>query len=495
MKRMIIIGAGVSGLSAGIYGRLNGFDTEIYEMHSIAGGECTGWRRKEYYFDGCIHWLMGTKPGTALNEIWREVGALDDTIQIVNNDIFYCFEEEGKRVCLYRDPIRLESHLKEVAPEDSERIESLCKTIRAMKYLSMPVAKPIDMMNAIDMAKMLFRMMPVMKYIPKLERVTASEYVAQFKSPILRKALSKAVPPFYKATALLATLGSLANGDSGWPLGGSIAMAERMEKKYLDLGGKISYKAKVDKVIVKNGRAIGILLADGREILGDYIISTADGHATLFDMLGGKYLDEKLKALYSDREAYPLYTSFQVSLGVDCDLSKYPHTLYVKLEEKINGGGATNDYLGFKHFCYDNNLMPEGKSAVTVMLGADFDWWKERYNDKDAYIKEKERIGAEVASVLEKTYPETKGKVEVIDVATPMTYVRYCNAWRGAWMAFGTTPKGKIQYISGKLPGLDGFYLSGQWTMPPGGLPTAVITARWTIQRICGLEKRKFDSK
>ena len=52
VKKVIIIGAGVSGLSAGIYGQMNGFNTEIFEMHAIPGGECTGWRRKGYYFDG-----------------------------------------------------------------------------------------------------------------------------------------------------------------------------------------------------------------------------------------------------------------------------------------------------------------------------------------------------------------------------------------------------------------------------------------------------------
>ena len=229
-------------------------------------------------------------------------------------------------------------------------------------------------------------------------------------------------------------------------------------------------------------------MTDGRKCLGDYVISTADGHTTLFDMLEGKYLDKKLKTLYSDQDSYPIYTSLQISLGVDCDLSKYPHTLYVQLEKSI-------DSVGFRHFCYDNTLMPQGKSAVTVFLKADFDWWRDKYNNKEDYIQEKERIAAEVISVVEKHYHETKGKIEIVDVATPMTYVRYCNAWKGAWMSFANTPKGSIRYIPGNLPGLDGFYLAGQWTMPPGGLPTALITGRWVIQRICGIEKRKFNTK
>ena len=64
MKKVVIIGAGIAGLTCGIYAQKNGFETEIYEQHTIPGGECTGWDRGGYHFDGCLHWLVGSKPGT-----------------------------------------------------------------------------------------------------------------------------------------------------------------------------------------------------------------------------------------------------------------------------------------------------------------------------------------------------------------------------------------------------------------------------------------------
>ncbi len=94
--KIIIVGAGVSGLSAGIYGQLAGFDTEIYEKNPTPGGECTGWDRGDYHFDACIHWLVGSKPGMPVNKLLREVGALDDSIDIVNNEYFYQLENNGK---------------------------------------------------------------------------------------------------------------------------------------------------------------------------------------------------------------------------------------------------------------------------------------------------------------------------------------------------------------------------------------------------------------
>ena len=72
-KSIIIIGAGIAGLSAGCYGQMNGYKTRIFEMHKIPGGLCTSWKRKGYTFDGCIHWLTGSSSG-ALYRLYEELG-------------------------------------------------------------------------------------------------------------------------------------------------------------------------------------------------------------------------------------------------------------------------------------------------------------------------------------------------------------------------------------------------------------------------------------
>ena len=54
-KSIIIIGAGIAGLAAGCYAQMNSYDTQIFELHDLPGGLCTAWERKEYIFDGCIH--------------------------------------------------------------------------------------------------------------------------------------------------------------------------------------------------------------------------------------------------------------------------------------------------------------------------------------------------------------------------------------------------------------------------------------------------------
>lgn len=66
-KKVVIIGGGIAGLSAGIYSAMNGFDTEVIEMSAVAGGQCTAWDRKGYRFDYCLHWLVNFKRSFSRN--------------------------------------------------------------------------------------------------------------------------------------------------------------------------------------------------------------------------------------------------------------------------------------------------------------------------------------------------------------------------------------------------------------------------------------------
>ena len=75
-KSIIIIGAGMGGMAAGAYGQMNGYETQIFEMHTKPGGQCTSWQRKGYMFDPCIHHFFGCKPGTSVYQMWHELGAL-----------------------------------------------------------------------------------------------------------------------------------------------------------------------------------------------------------------------------------------------------------------------------------------------------------------------------------------------------------------------------------------------------------------------------------
>ena len=124
MYKLVVIGAGISGLSAGIYAARVGFDVTIVEQHNIPGGLSTSWSRKGYYFEGGMHWLTGSSPEMPLNKVWKETGALQDNNPIELRDPLYTvFDENGKKVCLYRFLPQMEQALIEYAPEDKRMIK------------------------------------------------------------------------------------------------------------------------------------------------------------------------------------------------------------------------------------------------------------------------------------------------------------------------------------------------------------------------------------
>ena len=102
-KSIIIIGGGLTGLSAGCYGQMNGYKTTIFEMHDITGGVCTSWKRKGYTIDGAMNWLVGTKPGSQFHNFWEELGAAQKW-KIHNHDYYMINEgQDGKAFKIYCD--------------------------------------------------------------------------------------------------------------------------------------------------------------------------------------------------------------------------------------------------------------------------------------------------------------------------------------------------------------------------------------------------------
>jgi len=100
------------------------------------------------------------------------------------------------------------------------------------------------------------------------------------------------------------------------------------------------------------------------------VISAADGHATIFEMLEGKYLDDEIRG-YCD--TWPVFAPIiQVSLGVARDFSAFPPHLSLPLREPITIGGVAQSSLDLKHYCYDPTMAPAGKSVLVLWIGSDF---------------------------------------------------------------------------------------------------------------------------
>ena len=188
MKKLVIVGAGISGLSAGIYAARSGFDVTILEQHNIPGGLSTSWSRKGYYFEGGMHWLTGSSPKMPLNRVWRETGALRENNPIELRDPLYTLiDENGKKLCVYRFLPQMQQALLEYAPEDKKMIKKLCRYVRYFTDFHMPVLdtrgckckNPVKL-NINEFTKML----PAILRVPYLKNISMLDFIAKFKTRI-----------------------------------------------------------------------------------------------------------------------------------------------------------------------------------------------------------------------------------------------------------------------------------------------------------------------
>lgn len=497
-KSIIIIGGGIAGLSAGCYGQMNGFRTRIFEMHKKKpGGLCTSWKRQGYTVNGCLHWLIGSGPASKFHDLWNDLGALEGKT-IVNYEQYGHLEfASGEKLTFYSDIDKLEQELKRVGPDDTKLIHEFISAVRACSRFEPPLEKAPEVMGFFDMLKMIVTNFPLLRTLWKWNRISLTEYGDRFKSPLLRKAFPLLFMPDFPVTFMLMTFAWLHNRSAGYPIGGSLPFSQAIEKRYLALGGEMVYKARVVKILTKDDRATGIRLEDGTEHFADYVISAADGHATIFDMLEGRYVDDRIKGYYETLLPFPPLV--YVALGVNRAFKELPTSAGIALElaEPFSVGGVEQKFLDLHIYNFDPTLAPEGKTLITSMFQTDYEYWKDLRQNEEQYKAEKERIADRVVALLDKRFPGLAAEVEMRDVSSPTTFVRYTGNWKGSFEGWQVTPKtwnlGKV--MKKTLPGLDNFYMAGHWVEPGGGLPAVAMCGRNVIQIICKKERKKFFTK
>jgi phytoene dehydrogenase-like protein len=494
-KEVLIIGAGVAGLAAGCYAQMNGFRSQIFELHHLPGGLCTAWERKNYIVDGCIHYLFGSGEGQPFHDVWQELGAVPDTEFVNHEELMRVIGPDGRELIAYADPNRLVEHMTALSKADAERIEAFAEGIAQFTQFDMTLLQqePRALMGPQALARLGRQVLPYALPMAQWGTLTAAEFAARFEDPFLRAAIPHLFGwPDIPMMVGISLLAYMHNGNAGFPGGGSLKFAEKIAKRYEELGGTIHYQAQVEKILVENDRAVGIRLYNDAVIRGDYVVSAADGRNTIFHLLDGAYTDRAVRRMYDGR--LPLHTQTQVSLGVRRDLSGTPHWATYLLPQPALIAGAPRETINVKHYCFDPTLAPPGCSVVVVAMEDRYDYWQRIYGRR-LYDTEQLQVADIVIDQLERIHPGLGADIEMKDVATPVSYERYTGNWQGATCGFLLTDKTMVMMIQGvpqTLPGLDNFYMAGQWVQPGGSVPVVAMSGRNVVQMLCAAEGQEF---
>jgi phytoene dehydrogenase-like protein len=499
-----IIGAGVAGLSVGCYLQMNGFETEIFEKHSHAGGLCTSWKRGDYTFDGCIHWLLGSNPSNPFYLLWSELIDLS-SIEFKNHEVRMDIEvkenldRNGNNIFhLYTNLDRLFTYMIDLAPEDSALIKKLIHSMRKMQgYEIPPMIQSVPELLPFHQKIKFVKHLPLLFFLMRWKKQTNLSYARKLKNPFLKEAFQLLFDGD-KKPLLIITL-PLAFNDKmgvGYPVGGSLNFVRKIEERYFNLGGRIRYNSGVDEIVTENGHVTGIVLTDGTRISSDMTISAADWHYSLFTALKGKFINKKIVKLKEQQKLEVYYSVFLLSLGISRSFKEMPQMQRFPLNrELVSPDGTRYSRMEMHCYNYDPTLAPERKCVVTVKFySKNGEYWIGlRRSDPDGYKRQKTAFAEEIITILEEKFGGILDAIEETDIATPATYQRYTNNWKGSTQ--GWLPGKNLTApspVSNVLPGLQDFYLAGHWTQPGGGLPVAIKSARTVAQMICHKLNKPF---
>ncbi|GLF93192.1 phytoene desaturase family protein [Streptomyces yaizuensis] len=527
---MIIIGAGLGGLSTGCYAQMNGYRSRILEMHEVPGGCCTAWSRGDFMLDCCVSWLLGSGPGNEMHQIWLELGALQGK-QVRHFDVFNIVRDQaGRTVRFYSDPDRLQAHLTEISPADAELIRRFCDQLRAFrKALAVyPFLKPVGLMGRAERWRMLASFLPYARAVSSTIGVLMADFSARFQHPLLREAFNYILYERHPAFPVLPfhfQLASHANLSAGVPEGGSLGLARSIEARYTALGGEVAYNAKVEEVLVEDDRAVGVRLSDGSELRSDIVVSACDGHTTMTKFLKGRSLGPEYDRLYTRTiqepgMVFPGYFTLFLGLrrefpdGEPCTT----HLLDERMAAELTGIRHPSINVQFRSRHYPE-LSPRGTTVVYATYFCDIAPWRALDEGPEqisrvrageelhtlpvrhgrGYYAAKRRAREAITRFLEERYPGIRDAIAVRDVSTPLTQVRYTGNYDGTvlgWQPFvesGETLEELVKKYGPGLPGLAGFYQSGVWATT-GGLIRAAAAGRHVMQFVCRDDGREFTA-
>ena len=330
MKTLTVIGAGISGLTCAIYAQRAGFKTTILEKAGGPGGVSTSWKRKGYTFEGGIHWLIGSRPGPPLHDVWTDTGALGTNNPVFYKDPVYTLIDGDTVLELPRSAKKMQKVLGTFSPRDKAALAVLRFHIWCFTFFHTPILDlgglKVRHPRRFSLPEFL-EMGPAVLLTPYLMSISAGRYIRRFRNPHVRRLLETVVDPKINALSLIYTLSTFDDGDGGYPEGGSLRMSRNMADTFTALGGQIRYHTPAIGVR-ETPEGICVLTENG-SIASDAVVISSDARTAI-----DKLFPEPLETRWARRLRSKLRTAqcMFVALGVRADLSGFPRCMQIVLE-------------------------------------------------------------------------------------------------------------------------------------------------------------------
>jgi all-trans-retinol 13,14-reductase len=481
----VVIGSGLGGLTCAAALARQGLRPLVLEQHDRAGGYATTFRRPGgFEFDVSLHSTSVPARDGTYNLI-PGFPEITDVEFVAHPSLYRAIFPEHDITVPNRDAAQYAATLKASFPAEATGIDALLAEMRG-------IAGDIGRLSAAQGEVDYSRFPADFPHLFGAYNRTWGQIVdAHLTDPKLRGIVSVlwgyyGLPPSKLASIYYAlpTIGYLEQGGF-YPRGKSQAISNSLVRFIEARGGKVALKTKVAKILLTDGVARGVATVDGAVHSAKVVVSNANAHDTFHSLIEKPgLLTEYLARLDAMKVSL---SSFQVFLGLNKDLVNeaglrdaeiFCESTYDPEAAFLASVAGESVGSGFAVTLYDNiyaGYSPAGKNTVTITILQGYDRWEKYAPDyfagrKDAYRAEKERV----ADILidrteERLLPGLRAAIEVKEVATPLTNVRYTCNYRGGIYGWDQTLDNAMPRRLPQTTPVKGLYLASAWTQPGGG--------------------------
>ena len=432
---VIIIGAGIGGITAGALLAKRGLDVLIVEQHYLPGGVCSTVKRKGFAMDAGAALLFGWGEKTESSHRYV-MNVLEEDIDMIPHEAIYRMNfGGGKSVTFWKDFKRYFNELTTAFPGKDDQFRGFYnECFNVYNQISKnPLPMSPDTIPKLLGLKMLLKDPIGTMKMPKLMNTSLKTVLDKYvKDPLVEGFFDLLIASCYCTTIeetplMLAAAVICSTHDDGayYPAGSPQMLPNKLEKGFEKYGGTILYRYLVEEILIEDNKAYGVKLANGTEILGDRIISNASVWQLYGKLIKPENItDEKIEWA---QNFIPSYGACVIYLGVDAKaIPEGTRNIEAYIAEL--GNLATGNYFVYIPSIDDPSICPEGTHSISILCSAGQDPWPRpgdpEYQSEE-YNQRKQKIADEALDVVEQHFPNFRKYIQTMEIATPSTIERF----------------------------------------------------------------------
>lgn len=430
MKRCVVIGSGLGGLSCGCILAKNGYEVTVLEQGAQIGGCLQCFRRGDAVFDTGMHYIGSADPGQPLNTILHYLG-VDEKVKLsrLNPRGYDIISFQGEHYPLANGREAFVETLAKQFPQCHKELSDYYDLIKLVASSSAmhSLNRDVDLYVSAE-----------------YQRRSVNDVIdSVVKNPLLRQVLAGTQPlyagekdrtPF--STHALIT--DFYEQSAFRIVGGSSVLADALADNIRSLGGRVLTGKKAVRIECDDKKATAIITEDGERYDADLAISAIHPKSTIglvdSHLIRPAYR-KRLESVRNTTSAFTVYLKFKKEQVLYMDSN-----LYVYRGETTWGGEKYSqstwpECVLYMHFCHEQN--PKFARAGEIITYMSFDemapWYGTRQGHRgESYEEFKQRKAEQLIDALEQEVPGLRGNVESYYTSTPLTYYDYTGIPDGA---------------------------------------------------------------